>query len=66
METYMPTNAEVGSLLAAVDAIDRIGNTAWLETLDQRKRAELEFHRQRSVVQRECQRCWRHVREVLR
>lgn len=37
-------NAGIESLRSAIDTIDRIGNEAWLSTLDQRKLAELEFH----------------------
>ena len=37
-------NAAIENLRSAIDSIDRIGNDIWLSTLDQRKRAELEFH----------------------
>jgi ubiquinone/menaquinone biosynthesis C-methylase UbiE len=40
----MTASTEVRALLAAIDDIDRIGNDAWLDTLDGRKKAELEFH----------------------
>ncbi|MCC6631087.1 MAG: methyltransferase domain-containing protein [Gammaproteobacteria bacterium] len=34
----------MNELTAALDNIDQIGNDTWLETLDSRKRAEMEFH----------------------
>lgn len=37
-------DASTAELLKAVDEIDRIGNEAWLRTLDERKLKELEFH----------------------
>lgn len=40
----MAARAEITTLLSAIDEIDRIGNSAWLQTLDGRKKAELEFH----------------------
>jgi ubiquinone/menaquinone biosynthesis C-methylase UbiE len=46
---------DVGTLLAAVDDIDRIANEEWLAGLDKRKLAELEFHnrdRDQSFVQK--------------
>ena len=39
-----PRSAEVVALLARIDEIRRITNSEWLSTLDDRKRAELEFH----------------------
>ena len=37
-------NCGMNELTAALDNIDQIGNDTWLETLDSRKRAEMEFH----------------------
>ena len=37
-------DASTADLLRAVDEIDRIGNEAWLGSLDERKLKELEFH----------------------
>lgn len=34
----------MNELTSALDNIDQIGNDTWLETLDSRKRAEMEFH----------------------
>jgi SAM-dependent methyltransferase len=35
---------EPAYLLKCIDDIDRVSNQAWLESLDERKRAELDFH----------------------
>ena len=35
---------ELAQLLACIDEIDRVSNQAWLQSLDKRKRAELDFH----------------------
>jgi ubiquinone/menaquinone biosynthesis C-methylase UbiE len=37
-------NCGMNELTSALDNIDQIGNDTWLETLDSRKRAEMEFH----------------------